>query len=282
MLVEKNDDQLIRAILSSGVRIPPMPEVLHGLSTVLSDPDAGPRELAGLVARDGALCGALFRLVASPVFGLRTKVETVERAVTLLGIPPTLAILRGIALRNALGDGAANAVLEALWHRSGRIAQLAMAATRALKPRGLSPDQAYTLGMFHDCGLALLAKRFPDYAQALPRVPWPDVPALDQAHATDHALLGETVARNWLLPDLIAKAIRHHHELAVSPDVPEGVARLGALLNLACHLHRQARGENDHEWEGGWRAACLKRLALNESSLADLEAEVGAETAAET
>jgi len=276
------DTSRIQAILASGIKIPPLPEMLARVQTLLADPDVGVADVAHLIRQDGSLSGAVFRVVGSPVFGLRTKVETVERAVTLLGIPPTLAILRGIALRNALGDGAANAVLEALWHRSGRIAQLAMAATRALKPRGLSPDQAYTLGMFHDCGLALLAKRFPDYAQALPRVPWPDVPALDQAHATDHALLGETVARNWLLPDLIAKAIRHHHELAVSPDVPEGVARLGALLNLACHLHRQARGENDHEWEGGWRAACLKRLALNESSLADLEAEVGAETAAET
>lgn len=273
------DSSRIQAILASGIKIPPLPEVLIRLQNLLADPEAGVADVARLIRQDGSLCGAVFRVVGSPVFGLRTKAETVERAVTLLGIPPTLAILRGIALRNALGDGTANAALEGLWQRSGRIAQITMAATKALRPRGISPDQAYTLGMFHDCGLALLCKRFPAYAQGLARDTWPDVAALDQIHDTDHALLGETVARNWQLPDLIVKAIRHHHEPAVSPDVPEDATRLVALLNLACHLLRQARQEDDREWAEGWQPACLARLDLSEAGLADLETAVGAETA---
>lgn len=267
------DSSRIQAILASGIKIPPLPEILVRIQALLADPDVDIADVAGLIRRDGALCGAVFRVVGSPVFGLHAKVETVERAVTLLGIPPTLAILRGIALRDAFGDETAQAALEALWRRSARIAQLAMAATRILKPQGFGPDQAYTLGMFHDCGLALLAKRFPAYAQALAQDAWPDIPSLDHAHATDHTLLGETVARNWQLPGVIAKAIRHHHEPQPSPAVPDEALRLGALLNLACHLHRLAGGEDDGEWEAedGWRAACLARLGLSLAALADLE-----------
>ena len=91
---DQKDERLIQAVLASGVRIPPMPEILLGLNLLLQDEDAGPRELAGLIGRDGALSGAVFRLAGSPVFGLRARVDTVEKAVTVLGIRSAAAIVR--------------------------------------------------------------------------------------------------------------------------------------------------------------------------------------------
>jgi HD-like signal output (HDOD) protein len=272
------DTSRIQAILASGIKIPPIPEVLLKVQSLLRDPDAGIAEIAQLIRQDGALSGAVFRVVGSPVFGLRTKVETVERAVTLLGTPPTLAILRGIALRNALGDATHNAALEALWSRGSAIAAYCMATARLLKPKGISPDQAYTLGLFHDCGLALLCKRTPSYALALADPVWPDIPALDHTHDTDHALLGQMVAKNWQLPEEITLAIRHHHDLQAH-DIQEKGARLCALLNFACHLHRQANHEDDGEWEHGWREACMERLGLDETDLTGLKVDVRMETA---
>lgn len=277
-MTDSKDNARIQAILASGIKIPPIPEVLLKLQALLRDPDVGAAEVARVIARDGALSGAVFRVVGSPVFGLRAKVDTVERAITLLGIAPTLAILRGIALREALGDATQNAALETLWQRSGEIAGYAMLAAKQLRPRGVSPDQAYSLGMFHDCGLALLAKRLPAYGEALRQAPWPDIPALDQAQGMDHSVLGQTVAKNWQLPENIAQAIRHHHaadaaELAEA-GIGEDVARLCAVLNFACHVRQLARQEPDPAWEDAWQAACMQRLGLSEADLIDLEAEV--------
>lgn len=271
---ETTDTPRIQAILASGIKIPPLPEVLLKVQAMLRDPDVSTSDLARLIRQDGALSGAVFRVVGSPVFGLRARVDTVDRAVALLGIPPTLAILRGIALRAALGGGH-DAALEALWQRSGRIAQFAMLAARLLRLRGISPDQAYTLGMFHDCGLALLVKRFAAYDEALARGRWAGIPALDHAQNSDHGLLGEMVARNWQLPEVVARAIRHHHDLEGGGQ-EEAVARLVALLNIACHMHSQALGEEAPEWEAGWKQACLVRLGLTGPDLVGLEVDVGA------
>ncbi|MCP5278094.1 MAG: HDOD domain-containing protein [Thiobacillus sp.] len=271
---ETADTPRIQAILASGIKIPPLPEALLKIQAMLRNPDVSTADVARLIRQDGALSGAVFRVVGSPVFGLHARVDTVDRAVTLLGIPPTLAILRGISLRAAFGGGTQDAALEALWRRSGQIAQYAMAATRLLRPRGISPDQAYTLGMFHDCGLALLAKRFPAYGEALAQDLWREIPALDRAQNSDHGLVGEMVARNWQLPGEIAQAIRHHHEQKAAD--PFGVpARLVALLNFACHMCRQALQDDDQEWEKGWRDACAVRLGLTEPDLVGLEVEVG-------
>lgn len=269
-----HDERLIQAVLASGVRIPPMPEILLGLNAVLADEDAGPRELAKLVGRDGAISGAIFRLVASPVFGLRARVETVERAISLLGMRNATAVVRSEALRGALHDPAHAHALEALWNRGGAVADLAVLALKTGHVRGIQHDAAFTLGMFHDCGLALLCKRMPAYSQALSDASvWPDIPALDRKNQTDHGLLGQTVAKNWMLSAEIVQAIRHHHEL--SPEnLPEPVSRLCALLNFACHLRNVRTGGDDSEWENGWKTESARRLNLSMDDLADWETAV--------
>jgi len=275
MTTDQKDERLIQAVLASGVRIPPMPEILLGLNLLLWDEDAGPRELAGLIGRDGALSGAVFRLAGSPVFGLRAKVDTVEKAVTVLGIRSASAIVFSEALRGALHDPAHAQALEALWAHSAAIADLATLALKTGHARGIQADAAYTLGMFHDCGLALLCKRIPAYSQALSDTSaWPDIPALDREHQTDHGLIGQTVAKNWMLSAEIIQAIRHHHEL--SPEnLPDPVSRLCALLNFACHLRNVHTGSDDSEWENGWNAETARRLSLSADDLADWEREVG-------
>ena len=274
MTTDQKDERLIQAVLASGVRIPPMPEILLGLNLLLRDEDAGPRELAGLIGRDGALSGAVFRLAGSPVFGLRAKVDTVEKAVTVLGIRSASAIVRSEALRGALHDPAHAQALEALWAPSASIADLATLALKTGHARGIQVDSAYTLGMFHDCGLALLCKRIPVYARALaqPGI-WPDIPALDASHQTDHGLIGQMVAKNWLLSEDIVLAIRHHHDPAAAA-LPEPVARLCALLNFAIHVHNRRANTGDGEWENIWKAEASRRLGLSENDLADWESAV--------
>lgn len=276
MVDEQRDERLIQAVLSSGVRIPPMPGVLAGLNALLADPDAGPAELAHLVARDGAISGALFRLVASPVFGLRAKVETVEKAIVMLGMRNAAAVVRSESLRKAFQVPDQARALEAIWNRGTAVADLSVLALKTGHIKRIPHDAAYTLGTFHDCGLALLCKREPAYARALSEPgPWPDIPALDRAHQTDHTLIGQMVARNWLLPEDVTQAIRVHHVLSWE-DLDEPTQRLCALLNFACHLHNRQSGAADDEWENGWQAETARRLFLTAADLEDWENEVAA------
>lgn len=272
------DSLRVQAILASGIKIPPMPRVLLELDALLRDPDAGPADAAHLIATDGALSGAVFRVVGSPVFGLHNRVNSLEHAVSLLGLPAALSIVRGLSLRQAFHDPASQAALERLWQHSGEIAELCAQLARRLRKPGLPPDLAYSVGMFHDCGLALLIKRFPAYAQALQAPAWPDIAALDQTHDTDHALLGQQVARNWQLPESLSLTIRHHADPEAA--LPPREAQLAALLNLACHLRARLSNTACQEWEAGWRAVSLERLALSGDELAEMENEIAASAGA--
>jgi HD-like signal output (HDOD) protein len=264
-------DHRIQAILASGIKIPPMPEMLLRLNALLRDPNAGPAELAALIRADGALSGALFRVVGSPVFGLHAKVDSLPRAIALLGMKNTAALLHSEVLRAAMSDPQHARALEHLWHRGAAIAELCVIVVKKAHLRDISPDTAFLLGMFHDCGLALLCKRFPAYATALSGEVWPDILELDRAQQISHAVMGQMVAKNWLLPEDLVLAIRHHHE---SDDLHESTRRLCAVLDFACHLHRRRLASDDPEWQADRHAETLRASA---AELAELEAEILAE-----
>jgi HD-like signal output (HDOD) protein len=272
---EDRDEALIQAVLASGIHIPPMPDSLLQLQRLSSDEQAGPRQFARLIEQDGALSGAVFRLAGSPVFGLRARIASVEAAIAVLGVRNTAALVRNETLRSALHDPAHAQALETLWNRTGAIAEWMLRAHRQGHLRGICQDHAFTLGLFHDCGLALLIKRFPDYARALTGASWPDIAALDHANHTHHALVGQMVARNWQLDAIVVAAVRHHHQLDTG-ELPDAVARLCALLNFATHLHHRTLGIEDDAWETGWRVECGQRLGFDDAEMAEWEMETAA------
>lgn len=272
-MTEADDNTLIDAILASGVKIPPMPAILFEVLGLAHDDNAGPRQYAAAIGRDLALAGSVFRVVGSPVMGLRTKVDSLERAITVLGLQTTLAVVRSEGLRGALHDPELAAVMDTLWQRMSAVADLILATVKTARLRGVREDLAFQAGIFHDCGVAVLCRRDYAYAQAFAEpAAWPDLIALDAAHHTSHAVVGQMVARNWQLPQEVALTVRHHHD--PHPEIlAEPVRALIVLVQFACHLLAQRTGAGDGEW-AVWQphAEALFRQAGRE--LAELEAEV--------
>jgi HD-like signal output (HDOD) protein len=273
-LSEADDNKLIEAVLASGVKIPPMPAALLGVLALESDDDAGPREYAAAISRDPALAGAVFRVVGSPVMGLRTKPESLEQAITLLGLRTAVAVVRSEGLRDALHDPALESIMSILWQRMNIVADLVLATVRKARLRGLREDMAFQAGIFHDCGVAVLCRRDPDYAKAFRATGnWPDLTTLDASRHTNHAVVGLMVARNWQLPADVAQTVRMHH-VANPETLPEMIRALCVLVQFACHLVARRAGADDSEWENTWKAHAEALFRHASMELDELEEEL--------
>jgi HD-like signal output (HDOD) protein len=250
---DADDNKLIEAILASGVKIPPMPAVLLDVLALERNDDAGPLEYAAAIGRDPALTGAVFRVAGSPVMGLHSRPESLDKAITVLGLRTTVAVVHSEGLRGALHDPGLESVMNTLWQRMNDVADLVLATIRKTRLRGLREDLAFQAGIFHDCGVAVLCRRDPTYAQAFASAThWPDLSRLDAAHNTSHAVVGLMVARNWQLPTDVAQTVRQHHDR--HPEgLPETVRAFCALIQFACHLLAQRTGGDDSEWETVWK-----------------------------
>ena len=266
------DNQAAESILKS-IRIPPCPEVVVALMAEVRQPDVDFLKLVKLISGDVGLAASMLKMANSPFFALRNKVSSINLAVSVLGLKNLTQIVRSSALQNALGGD--KMVMERFWERSNLTA--VVASRMAGQLHGISRDDAYTLGLFHDCGIPILMQKFPDYKEKLAAANQSAnlvIVIEDQHYATNHAIVGNMLARNWFLPAPISHAIMVHHDHSIftQPDArstPE-VCSLVALTMIAEHIATAFLGKaDDADWIASGQLA-LDHLGLCSQDMSDI------------
>ena len=268
------------AEILKSVSIPPCPAVTVALMEEARREEVDFVRINRLISGDVSLAAAMIKTANSPFFALRTKARTVQQAVAVLGLKNIISIVTGLSLQQALSPKGIS--MERFWDRSNYHA--AVSARLARRRRGIAADDAYTFGLFHDCGIPILMQRFPDYKDTLAQANKSARPVLkveNERHGTDHAVVGAMLARNWQLPPLVVDAIRVHHDLeslhTAAVTASEPVHCLVAIALLADHLiARFLDVADDAEWQSHG-ALAIDFLELDADDVADLHDEIGDE-----
>jgi len=245
------DSQVAENILKS-IHIPPCPEIVMALMEEIRQPEVDFAKLVKLISGDVSLAASMLKTANSPFFALRKKVNSVQQAVSVLGLKNLMQIVTGSALQKELGGG--KMAMERFWDRSNFTA--VAASHLASKLHGVSREDAYTLGLFHDCGIPILMQKFPNYKEKLAAANQSAelvIAIEDQHYATNHAIVGGMLARNWYLPEQISQAIRVHHDHTIftHPDdrTTPTVCALVAVTLVAEHIAATSMGmSDDAEW----------------------------------
>jgi len=262
MVLEIPEQELLDKLRASNIRIPPRPKILHDIQSMLEDENSTERMIGQLISRDVGLTAEVFKLANSPFYRRGAKIDTVEKAVRMLGRRIMGEISRNALLRQQLGGSSAQ--MESFWERCTDLGTLcSVLCDRLERPGKLSADQAYLIGLFHDCGVPVLMQHIKGYGVPQFDCPTgPDFLAEDDTHGTSHCVAGLMVALEWELPDMLCEAIRsHHYVIADEQPAPHSIA----LLQLAMHAYTHMRGWQDHEW--GYqadRALCTLELAAED------------------
>lgn len=257
--------------------IPPCPAVVAALLEEARCPDVDFNKIIRLITGDLSLAASMMKTANSPIFALRNKVDTVQKAAAVLGLKNILSIVNGLALKRTLTPKGIS--MERFWERSNYHATVSTRLARRLP--GVSQEDAYTFGLFHDCGIPILMQRFSDYKETLvianrsAKAVWETE---TERHGTDHVTVGAMLAHNWHLPHSIVEAIRMHHNFEIladdSSDIGDQVRALTAVSLLADHLiARFLDAPDDAEWMAQGTAA-LNYLNFDEDELTDLQCEV--------
>lgn len=249
--------------------IPPCPELLVQLQTELNQADPDPQVVANIAGSDVAMTAALIRIANSPVYARREPVNSVAQAVSMLGMKPTASLLTGFLMRNAIRIDAT--LIEHFWESSTR-RSLAMAHI-ARQMYGVDVEVAKTCGLFCHVGIPVMLQGVRGYSgtlvEARARQDRSFIQTENAAHRTDHAVVGAIVARTWRLPQVIAHAVRLHHDFMVLNDsaVSVEVRNLVAIAAIADHLVANHEGlEIQREWlQHGDK--CLAFLEVSEAEV---------------
>jgi len=258
-----------------GIDIPPRPLIIDRVRAAMNEEVPNFKRVGELISADVSLAAGLIKTANSPYFGCQSRARSINEALLMLGLDVTCRAIAAISLRQAFPN---SAHYERFWDASAKIAVLSGWLARRLKRPRLRADDAYTYGLFRDCGIVILLRRFPEYKMTLHRTNNEAVlsfTALEQRELpTDHAVIGCLLAQSWWLPDEICQAIRHHHELAsiatADSAVPLASRYLIAIGQTAEHLLQQVSGaSHTAEWPK-LGAACLRLLDLKDENLPEL------------
>jgi len=267
------DDQLERTILDVG--IPPCPEVLARFMKEMRNFEPDFNRLEKIIATDVSISAGLIKTVNSSLFNLRQKVRTVKEALAILGTKTTMQTVAGIILRNAFPKVPD---LERFWDSSARLARISGWLAKNLEINGIRPDDAYTFGLFRDCGIPVLLGRYKNYIEVLDLAnhehnqSFTDIE--DAKVSANHASIGWLLAQSWHLPKETCIAICNHHNIiaisSTSSRLPMPSRKMIAMAQLAEHLVQKQLGLSLTEEWPKLGNACLRLLNLDEEKLQSL------------
>lgn len=212
------------------------PEVCLKVNELLGDERATIDDFAVVIIRDPALTARLLRLVNSSFYGLQSRVDTVSRAIQLLGmreLQKLVCAVSAIEKFSRLSNRITN--MNTFWRHGVYTGLMSQALAKRL--RVLHPERLFVAGVMHDLGTLLINHRYPEIAEETIRAARGDERQLRllelEELGFDHAHLGSLMLSGWRLPDSIIDAIAWHHEPAGAELSPVDAAILATADGLA-------------------------------------------------
>jgi HD-like signal output (HDOD) protein len=205
----------INRIIEKIERLRPLPIVIQKIIASLGDPDKPLSDIIQLIDQDPAITANLLKILNSAHFGLMGKVDSVQRAVALMGTKRVaeLVLTYGFSknLQNALaGYGLAKGEL---WKYS---LASAMTAKKLAEGRQLGNLPAiYTAALLRDIGKVVLneyvSQAIGEIQQQVIEEGLSFIEAERACIGADHAAIGGMIARRWHFSPNMIFMIENHH-----------------------------------------------------------------------
>lgn len=258
--------------------IPPRPDMLKNIQSEVESEEPDLKKISALIDKDIGISSFTLKVVNSPLFSLSRKVQTIEHACMFLGLNRVCKLIQSIVLRFTLSEGDESAYSERIWNTANTIGIAAAVIAKEFELKKSLRDDCYTLGLFHNAGMALAHKLSPSYKKVV-------VKAYNQSNKTiaeieeqelsmSHEVLGYLIANTWSLPDHLIEVIAYHHnhELMLHTGIKEE-EQLFAVLKITEHLVGAPKllgnAKTDHEWEK-YGSQIMEILHIDESHLKHL------------
>lgn len=226
-----------RDLVTDNVQLLSLPEVCLRIQQLAEDPQADMTEFGQLVIQDPALTTRLLKLVNSAYYGFPGRIDTVSRAVNLVGIAELRNLTLAMAAMEVFG-GLENERFDMLgfWRHSVYCALVARFLAR--HARVLHAERLFIAGLLHDVGRLLIFGLLPEAAlRILQRVADGEAPgAAERAElGFDHAAVGYELLSLWRLPDALRNAVAAHHR----PETADTARLEAALVHIADRIAHQ-------------------------------------------
>lgn len=211
----------IRRLIQRDVKLTTLPAIYARINEAIMKPSSSSHDIAELISKDTSLAARLLKLVNSAFYGYPSRIDSLARAVSIVGTNQLSMLAFGIDVVSAFKAIPRDYInMDAFWRHSilcGILARL-IASQKNIQ----NTERLFLAGMLHDIGRLIIYHYAPQCA----------IEILEQACQTgelliqveeeilggDHAEIGGQLLQIWRLPQSLEVAVRHHHEPHLSQN----------------------------------------------------------------
>jgi len=226
-----------------------LPAIVHRVFEVMDEPSSTATQIGRVINDDPALTARLLKLVNSPFYGFTAKVDTVYRAIALIGHKELRSVVVAASAIKVFDGIPSDLVsMPVFWKRS--LSTAVVARVLAAFKREKEIERYFIAGLLHDIGSLLLYLQLPDeMTQALQanRSDGVDLYTAErELLGFDHAEVGGALLKKWNLPPAICASVRFQQNPEKAPLAEQSSAWLIHLAKeiVARHFDTEP-GQNE-------------------------------------
>lgn len=219
-------------LINETVELASLPSVVMRAMELLNNPHTSASDIGQIIGEDPALTARLLRIVNSAFYGFPSRIDTISRAITIIGTLELTDLILGssaIQVFNKLPNQLID--MEKFWEHSLYSGVVARILARYL--RAPNTERCFVMGLLHDIGSLVMYRQQPERSRQALELALEKNIALHKAEREvfgfDHGEVGAELMREWNLPESFIEIAIHHHR----PSLAERYRLETATVHLA-------------------------------------------------
>jgi HD-like signal output (HDOD) protein len=231
-------------LVRNEVRLVSYPDIYFKIKEVLESPVSSAAHIGEVVSKDPSLSARLLRLVNSSFYGFPTPIESIPRAIAIIGVNELTTLALAVSTINFFRHVPERYVdMRSFWEHS--LACGVFSRILAYAKRKPSEERYFLAGLLHDIGRLVLYRKMPELMTfALRLAVYARIPLFrieKRLFGFDHAHLGQLLLREWRIPETIGYLVGGHHD-PFACEHPEDAAVIHAADVFALALRMGTSG----------------------------------------
>ncbi|MGY6277502.1 HDOD domain-containing protein [Methylomonas sp. MgM2] len=227
-------------LLRGDIQLASPPTVYLELNKVVDDPTKTVHDAALVIESDAALAARLLKIVNSAFYGFSSKVDSIARAVTMIGHRELQNLVLATIIIERFSDLPGQSFsIHDFWAKNLRCALIAKELDVQLGKK--YSDAAFLCGLLHNIGQLVLYRRIPVLAREVDLLMQSQISEgvgeadiEQQVIGFDHFQVGAELCKLWKLPEVVIESILLHRY----PDDTGPFAYIGNVVRTANYFSK--------------------------------------------
>jgi putative nucleotidyltransferase with HDIG domain len=236
----------ILSLIHDGISLSTLPIIVMQINEVIRNPSSSTRDIANVISRDTSLTARLLKIVNSAFYGYPSKIDTLSRAVLVIGTKQICTLAMGLKIISFFKSIPSELIDMGSFLRHS-VACGIVARLLASHKNIHNVERLFVGGLLHDIGRLILYNHVPAQAKLnLTRARRTNQLLFKverEAMQCDHTRVGGYLLKKWKLPVSLEDMVAYHHCPMKSKDPIES-----SVLHIADVVANALEMGSSGEW----------------------------------